>query len=91
MSKNNTTTEPSTKIAIFKGKEIRKTIHNDEWWFSVIDVIEALVVSRKCFIKLLPIYPAPPVTNIFIYYLYRIFVKFCFLSPSLVLILILFS
>jgi DNA-damage-inducible protein D len=27
-----------TKIAVFKGKEVRKSIHNNEWWFSVIDV-----------------------------------------------------
>jgi DNA-damage-inducible protein D len=33
----------TTKIAVFKGKEIRKTIHNNEWWFSVTDVVEALV------------------------------------------------
>ena len=36
---------PETKIAIFRKKEIRKTIHNDEWWFSVADVIEALTDS----------------------------------------------
>ncbi|HCW06996.1 MAG TPA: phage antirepressor protein, partial [Cytophagales bacterium] len=34
-----------TKIAIFKGKEIRKTIHNDEWWFSVVDVCAVLTES----------------------------------------------
>lgn len=34
-----------TKIAIFKGKQIRKTIHNNEWWFSVADVIEILTDS----------------------------------------------
>jgi hypothetical protein len=37
----------TTKIAVFKGKEIRKTIHNDEWWFSIIDVIEALTDSGR--------------------------------------------
>ncbi|MFH1429271.1 MAG: phage antirepressor protein, partial [Candidatus Margulisiibacteriota bacterium] len=31
-----------TKLAVFKGKEIRKTIHNNEWWFSVIDVVAVL-------------------------------------------------
>src|SRR4030043_821343 len=36
-----------TNIAVFKGKEIRKTIHNNEWWFSVIDVIEALTGSDR--------------------------------------------
>jgi len=35
----------TTKIAIFKGKEIRKTIFNNEWWFSVVDVILALTDS----------------------------------------------
>jgi prophage antirepressor-like protein len=35
----------TTKIALFKGKKIRKTIHNNEWWFSVSDVCEALTDS----------------------------------------------
>ena len=30
------------RIAIFKGKEIRKTIYKNEWWFSVGDVVSAL-------------------------------------------------
>ena len=34
-----------TKIAIFQKKEIRKTIYNDEWWFSIADIIEALTDS----------------------------------------------
>ncbi|MBI3956097.1 Bro-N domain-containing protein [Candidatus Gottesmanbacteria bacterium] len=33
------------KIAVFKGKAIRKTIYNNEWWFSVIDVCDALTAS----------------------------------------------
>jgi len=40
------TDEITTKIALFKGKEIRKKLHNDEWWFVVNDVIEALTDSR---------------------------------------------
>lgn len=32
----------TTKIALFKGKKIRKTINNNEWWFSVIDVCGVL-------------------------------------------------
>jgi prophage antirepressor-like protein len=31
-----------TKLDVFEGKQIRKTIHNDEWWFSVADVVEVL-------------------------------------------------
>ena len=43
----------NTKIAIFKGKKIRKTIHNNEWWFSVADVIGVLTesVDVKQYIK----------------------------------------
>jgi len=33
----------TTKLAVFKGKEIRKTINKNEWWFSVGDVVEALI------------------------------------------------
>jgi len=36
-----------TKIAVFKGERIRKTIHKSEWWFSVIDVIEVLTGTRR--------------------------------------------
>lgn len=32
-------------IALFKGKAIRKIIHQKEWWFSVVDVVEALTDS----------------------------------------------
>ena len=37
----------NTKIAIFKGKKIRKTLHKNEWWFSVIDVIEVLTETNR--------------------------------------------
>ncbi|EKD67908.1 MAG: prophage antirepressor, partial [uncultured bacterium] len=37
--------EEITKIAIFKGKGIRKTLYRNEWWFVVNDVIEALTDS----------------------------------------------
>ena len=38
---------PEGQLAIeeFKGKEIRKALHNDEWYFSIIDVIEATAQS----------------------------------------------
>ncbi|MDO8488857.1 MAG: Bro-N domain-containing protein [Candidatus Omnitrophota bacterium] len=34
-----------TKIAVFKGKGIRRTIHKSEWWFSVVDVCGILTKS----------------------------------------------
>jgi DNA-damage-inducible protein D len=36
-----------TNIAVFRGKEVRKTIHKNEWWFSIIDVIEVLTGSDR--------------------------------------------
>ncbi len=36
-----------TKIALFKGKKIRKTLHKNEWWFAVIDIVEALTDSTN--------------------------------------------
>jgi hypothetical protein len=35
----------ATKIVLFKGRKIRKTIHNNEWWFSVVDVCSVLTES----------------------------------------------
>ena len=35
----------NTQIAIFKGREIRRTLHNNEWWFSVVDVCGVLAES----------------------------------------------
>lgn len=35
----------SSSVALFHGNRIRKTLHNGEWWFSVVDVIEALTGS----------------------------------------------
>ena len=39
--------EEITKIDIFKGKQIRRIIYKNEWWFSVIDVCRALVDSQS--------------------------------------------
>jgi DNA-damage-inducible protein D len=38
---------PTTKIAVFRKKEVRKAIHNNEWWFSITDVIEALTGNER--------------------------------------------
>lgn len=36
-----------TKIAIFKGKQVKRVIYENEWWFSVIDVVEVLTDSAN--------------------------------------------
>lgn len=35
------------RIALFNGKQIRKIIHNDEWYFSIIDIVEVLTESSN--------------------------------------------
>jgi len=37
----------NTQIALFKGKEIRKIIHKNEWWFSILDIISVLTDSPQ--------------------------------------------
>ena len=34
-----------TKLAIFQGKEIRRILHDDEWWFAIVDVVSVLTDS----------------------------------------------
>lgn len=36
-----------TKIAVFRQREIRKTIHKNEWWFSIIDIVSALTGTER--------------------------------------------
>ena len=42
-----------TNIAIFRGRGIRKTLHNNEWWFAVGDVVEVLTdtINSSDYIK----------------------------------------
>ena len=45
--------EEITKIVLFKDKKIRRTLHNNEWWFVIVDIIEALTdsVNPKQYLK----------------------------------------
>jgi len=36
---------PATRLALFQRKEVRRTIHNNEWWFVITDVVVALTDS----------------------------------------------
>ncbi len=42
---NEPSPNPETRIALFQQKEIRRTIHNNEWWFVIADVVAALTDS----------------------------------------------
>lgn len=41
------------KLVVFKNKQIRRTLHNNEWWFSVADTVADLTnsVAPKQYIK----------------------------------------
>ncbi len=43
---SDTNQNPETRIALFQRREVRRVIHNNEWWFVVEDVVLALIVSR---------------------------------------------
>lgn len=40
-----TTENPENHIALFRGKTIRRTIYQKEWWFSVVDICGVLTDS----------------------------------------------
>jgi DNA-damage-inducible protein D len=40
-------TSTHSRIALFQQKEIRKIWHNEQWYFSVIDVVSALTESSN--------------------------------------------
>ena len=33
------------QVILFKGKNVRRVIHNNEWYFVIVDIIEALTDS----------------------------------------------
>ena len=38
---------PEKRIALFQRNEVRRVIHNNEWWFAVVDVVAALTDSAN--------------------------------------------
>lgn len=36
---------PETRIALFQRRQVRRTIHNNEWWFVIADAVAALTES----------------------------------------------
>src|SRR3990167_6132170 len=39
--------ESGKALVVFQGKGIRRTWFNDEWWFSVVDIVEVLTESGR--------------------------------------------
>ena len=48
MNKKNELTNTNEKgLSIFENKKIRKVVYNDEWYFSIIDIIEILTETDR--------------------------------------------
>ena len=37
---------PETSLIVFQGKNVRRAWYNEEWWFSVVDIIGILTESE---------------------------------------------
>lgn len=37
--------EPAGRIVVFQERSIRRTWHNEEWWFAVVDIVAVLTDS----------------------------------------------
>lgn len=47
MTMSDTGQDPKTRLALFQRKEIRRAIHDNEWWFVITDVVAALTDSSN--------------------------------------------
>ena len=44
---NNPDGNHQNRMALFQKREIRRTVHNNEWWFVITDIIAALTDSAN--------------------------------------------
>jgi len=44
-SKKKQSVQPQDKLVVFEDQKIRRIFHNGEWYFSIIDIVEALTES----------------------------------------------
>ena len=42
-----TESEPTRALVVFQGRKLRRIWHNNEWWFSVVDIVAVLTDSEK--------------------------------------------
>ncbi len=44
---NEPSSSPEARVALFQKREIRRTLHNNEWWFAIVDVVAVLTDSTN--------------------------------------------
>ena len=45
--KENKKIEHHSKLVVFQGKEVRRTWHNDDWYYSLVDIVAVLSESKN--------------------------------------------
>ena len=47
MSKTDNNIDPQNKLVVFQGSEVRRAWHNNEWYYSLVDVVAVLSESKN--------------------------------------------
>lgn len=47
MNEENKNIAPQNKLVVFQGKEVRRSWHNDEWHYSLVDIVAVLSASKN--------------------------------------------
>jgi len=47
MSKANNNIDSQNKLVVFQGSEVRRAWHNNEWYYSLVDVVAVLSESKN--------------------------------------------
>ena len=47
MKKNKNIASQNNKLIVFQGKEVRRSWHNDEWYYSLVDIVAVLSESKN--------------------------------------------
>jgi hypothetical protein len=47
MNEKNKNIAPQNKLVVFQGKEVRRSWHNNEWYYSLVDIVAVLSESKN--------------------------------------------
>ena len=47
MNEENKNIAPQNKLVVFQGKEVRRSWHNEEWYYSLVDIVAVLSESKN--------------------------------------------